>query len=136
MVHKLCGPRHRSSYTGYPEYKVCLVQEHPKISLKATYMSFCGVSIMERIPLETSSSILPNFTRCTKSHKEFHAPIYLIYLPGLKFTITFNYYCEYATYRHSSPSSVQDVCHMDWTYNSTSLLWLSGRASGLVTRRS
>ena len=33
--------------------EVCLVQEHPKISLKATYRNGCGVSTMETILLET-----------------------------------------------------------------------------------
>ena len=31
---------------------------------------------MERIPLDTSSSISPNFTRCTRTRKAFRAPIY------------------------------------------------------------
>ena len=51
--------------------EVCPVQEHPNISSKATYMSNCGVSIMEGIRLETSSSISPNFTRCTKTRSVF-----------------------------------------------------------------
>ena len=37
----------------------------------------------------------------------------MIIMEGLKFTITFNYHREYATYRHSSPSSMQNVCYMD-----------------------
>ena len=62
---------------------------------------------------------------------------------GLKFTITFLSWCV-STYRHSSPSSKQDVWHMNLVYNiiialplpSTGLLYLSSTTSTLITRRS
>ena len=38
---------------GVESNKVCLVQEHPKSSSKATYRNGCGVSTMEMIVLET-----------------------------------------------------------------------------------
>ena len=42
-----------------------------------SYLHECfGISTMERIPLETSSSISPNFTRCMKTRKVFRTPIY------------------------------------------------------------
>ena len=43
--------------------EVCLVQEHPRISSKATYSDGCGVSIMEMILLETSLSISPTYMK-------------------------------------------------------------------------
>ena len=42
-----------------------------KRSLPRTYRSTCGVSNMERIPLETLSSISPTFTRFERTHKGF-----------------------------------------------------------------
>ena len=36
----------------------------------------------------------------------------LIYLPAQNSPLHLHH-CEYATYRHSSPSSMQDACHMD-----------------------
>ena len=38
---------------GRESNKVCLIQEHPKISSKAIYGNGCGVSTMETILLET-----------------------------------------------------------------------------------
>ena len=54
-----------------------------------------------------------------------------------KFTITFIYHCEYATYRHFILSSMQDGLSHEpslMAFAPTSLLYLSDRASGLVTK--
>jgi len=60
--------------------EVCLVQEHPKISLKATYRNGCGVSTMEMILLETLSSISPTCTKCAKMRKLFLVPLYALFV--------------------------------------------------------
>ena len=44
--------RNESIWWGVKQNKVCLVQEHPKISSKAIYSNGCGVSTMETVLLQ------------------------------------------------------------------------------------
>ena len=54
-------------------------QDLPRIGTSKDLFKSCLHEFLcrkQRIPLETSSSISPNFTRCPKTRKEFRAPIY------------------------------------------------------------
>ena len=78
--------------------KVCLVQEHTKISSKAIYMNGCGSSTMEMILLDTLSSISPTCKKYAKIPKLFVVLLYALLvicspLHGRKKQNTLQFYC-------------------------------------------
>ena len=76
-LRKLRRPRHRASRIHGGGGKRDLPRAGTSKDLFEIYLhEFLWRRHMERNPLETSSSISPSFTRCTKTRKEFRAPIY------------------------------------------------------------
>ena len=76
-------PQPKLKMHGGESNKVCLTQEHPKVSLKAIYRNGSGNRTMDMILLETSSSISPTCMKYAKMHKLFLIQLCALFVIGL-----------------------------------------------------